>query len=365
MLRRLKSLRRFFCVAFQSRQPVGQRVKSAICLLLLIIGFNLLVYNWAFGYVIDENYGRIAPESVSNRDQVKHETICSSRSVPESCFSVVDHYDSKKNEVYRVLCTEGFDDEYETMVRLREPPGLDFQNSDTRTWKIDHKAISSQYIAALIAAPFMVGTLSLHNAMNIRKTMLNIGLGGGSLDMFLYKVAPEVNITVVELDPTMVELAHRWFGVVEDSHRRTIVADGIDVIRNAAKKNMTYDVVMLDACDGNRMFPCPAAVFRSDDVIVNIKKILKPMGCVVMNLLAMEGETMEKEIDTALELLKSHFPVCIKAWLPEDLNIPVVCLPYALQNSDSSLILYRKRFEKASAQLGLRDILKDVLFRSV
>ncbi|KAK0407049.1 hypothetical protein QR680_018968 [Steinernema hermaphroditum] len=335
MLLRLRSLRRFLLGAFQSRLPFEQRLRSGLCIFLLVIIFNLLVspifcsttniiYNWYFGYVLDENYGRLAPESTieENRNHVVHETICS-KLFPDSCFSVVDVFDEKKNEVNRALLVKGFDSEYDTMVRLRKPNGLDFRNSDTRTWKIDHRAITSQYIAAMIAAPFMVGTLSLDNSMNVRKTMLNIGLGGGSLDMFFHIIAPGVNITVVELDPTMVELAQRWFGIVENAHRRTVVGDGIKVIEKTARENHTYDVIVVDACDLSHNLPCPAAGFRDENVIVNIKKLLTPMGCVVVNLLALESETMEKETDSVVELLKSHFPVCVKAWLPDELNIPV------------------------------------------
>ncbi|KAK0407050.1 hypothetical protein QR680_018968 [Steinernema hermaphroditum] len=364
MLLRLRSLRRFLLGAFQSRLPFEQRLRSGLCIFLLVIIFNLLIYNWYFGYVLDENYGRLAPESTieENRNHVVHETICS-KLFPDSCFSVVDVFDEKKNEVNRALLVKGFDSEYDTMVRLRKPNGLDFRNSDTRTWKIDHRAITSQYIAAMIAAPFMVGTLSLDNSMNVRKTMLNIGLGGGSLDMFFHIIAPGVNITVVELDPTMVELAQRWFGIVENAHRRTVVGDGIKVIEKTARENHTYDVIVVDACDLSHNLPCPAAGFRDENVIVNIKKLLTPMGCVVVNLLALESETMEKETDSVVELLKSHFPVCVKAWLPDELNIPVVCLPYALENSDISLLLYRKRFEMASAQFGLNVVLKNAIFR--
>lgn len=44
-----------------------------------------------------------------------------------------------------------------------------------------------------------------------------------------------MNITVVELEKTMVEVAHKYFGLVDDDHQKTIVMDGVKYIENASK----------------------------------------------------------------------------------------------------------------------------------
>ena len=88
---------------------------------------------------------------------------------------------------------------------------------------------------------------------NDGKTILEIGLGGGSLDMFLHQLNPKVpkkyfpkpiilfqlNITAVELDPVVVSLAQKWFNVVNDNTRRTITTDGLEFIK-LAEKNGRY-----------------------------------------------------------------------------------------------------------------------------
>lgn len=56
------------------------------------------------------------------------------------------------------------------------------------------------------------------------RTMVLIGLGGGSLTMFLSRSQPQLDLHVVELDQSVVDSAHRFFGFQEE--RRTTSAAG-------------------------------------------------------------------------------------------------------------------------------------------
>ncbi|TKR82091.1 hypothetical protein L596_015865 [Steinernema carpocapsae] len=325
----------------------------------LIDGINTWLFHW---YVIDENYGKLASEADLNKlkNSVTVDSICSPI-ISETCFTVKDVFDEESNVVSRVILVKGFDDEYDTSVKLISPRNLSFHDSDTRTWKIDHSAMNSQYIAAIIAAPFMVGALSMEKAGNAKRNLLSIGLGGGSLDMFIHTSVPEINITTVELDPAVVDIARRWFDVVDDPLRRTIVGDGFKFLEKAAKDGGFFDVVVIDACDGNKAIPCPAVAFRDEAMIANAKKVLKTMGCLVVNILTKD----ETRTDEVIDLLHKEFPVCIRALLPNEYNVPVVCLPYELEDSDSSLLLYKKRFEMALNRFGLGAILQNVVFRNL
>jgi len=90
----------------------------------------------------------------------------------------------------------------------------------------------------------MMGAFLVHP--NPRRVMM-MGLGGGQLANFLFERFPGVEIDAVDIDPEVVRLAHKWFGVPPDSRYRTHVGDGRVFLEQA--KN-PWDVVILDAFRG-------------------------------------------------------------------------------------------------------------------
>ncbi|EYC18124.1 hypothetical protein Y032_0028g1688 [Ancylostoma ceylanicum] len=194
--------------------------------------------------------------------------------------------------VERHLLIDGFTDDSDTVVRLVPPRGESFDHSDTRIWSIDHSDIRSQYVAGMLVAPFLVSSLTLDSPDN-GKTVLEIGLGGGSFDMNLHKWKPNVNISVVELDSTVADIAKKWFGVEEVKNRHTIVQDGLVYLQEALKQGVKFDVIVLDACDEAIRAPCPAKVFRTVKVIENFKKALTSSGCLIVNILSNDYSSAE------------------------------------------------------------------------
>jgi spermidine synthase len=74
--------------------------------------------------------------------------------------------------------------------------------------------------------------------------MLIIGLGGGSMAKFLHRRFPQAHIDAVELDPMVVDVARRYFDLVEDERLRVHVGDGRAFIEKSAQR---YDIIFLDA----------------------------------------------------------------------------------------------------------------------
>jgi len=74
--------------------------------------------------------------------------------------------------------------------------------------------------------------------------VLIVGLGGGTLPMFLRKHLPEAHIDVVEIDPVVLEVARKDLGFREDAHLVVHIADGREYIETASD---TWDVIVLDA----------------------------------------------------------------------------------------------------------------------
>lgn len=76
------------------------------------------------------------------------------------------------------------------------------------------------------------------------RRILVVGLGGGSLPMFLRRHYPDATIDAVDIDPAVVDVAKRFFGFREDARMRAHVGDGrafIEAVREP------YDAIFLDA----------------------------------------------------------------------------------------------------------------------
>ena len=57
--------------------------------------------------------------------------------------------------------------------------------------------------------------------------VLVIGLGGGSLPLFIHDYFLQCIIDVVEIDPVMLEVAARWFDFLPEDRLKVHIADGL------------------------------------------------------------------------------------------------------------------------------------------
>jgi spermidine synthase len=81
------------------------------------------------------------------------------------------------------------------------------------------------------------------------KNVLMIGLGGGSIQRAYQHYYPDVTLDTVELDPTVVQIAKKYFLVNESPTFRVHVSDGRLYLRRTEKK---YDAIIMDAYKWSR-----------------------------------------------------------------------------------------------------------------
>ncbi len=81
------------------------------------------------------------------------------------------------------------------------------------------------------------------------RTILIIGLGGGTLPTTLSRLIPGVAIDVVEIDPAVVRVAKKYFRFAAGPRMSVTEEDGRVFVKRAISKGRTYDLVMLDAFD--------------------------------------------------------------------------------------------------------------------
>jgi spermidine synthase len=111
------------------------------------------------------------------------------------------------------------------------------------------------------------------------KTMLMVGLGGGSVSDYFLRHVPDMHVTSVELDPGVTTAAKKYFGVEESARHKLAAGDGrVFLARNKAK----YDIVMIDAFRGGYV---PFHLLTHEFYTLLASR-LEPDGVAVLNLRA-------------------------------------------------------------------------------
>jgi spermidine synthase len=109
------------------------------------------------------------------------------------------------------------------------------------------------------------------------RSVLIVGLGGGSLPRFLHSHFPRMTIDVVELDPDVVDVAAQHCGFQEDSRMRVHVEDGRDFIEGS---HAVYDVIILDCFDAESI----PRHLTTLEFLTGVRKAVAPEGVVVANI---------------------------------------------------------------------------------
>ena len=76
------------------------------------------------------------------------------------------------------------------------------------------------------------------------KKILVIGLGGAAVQKRLWRDFRDVTVKTVELDPEVVDVAHRWFALPRDPRLPIVVDDGRRYLQRTDER---FDVIMVDA----------------------------------------------------------------------------------------------------------------------
>jgi spermidine synthase len=81
------------------------------------------------------------------------------------------------------------------------------------------------------------------------KSVLVIGLGGGTIPTTLQKILPQAQLDCVELDPSVLKVATKYFGFMLQERSTVFVEDGRVFVKRAQKQGRKYDLIILDAFD--------------------------------------------------------------------------------------------------------------------
>jgi spermidine synthase len=111
------------------------------------------------------------------------------------------------------------------------------------------------------------------------RSVLIIGLGGGTIPRALHDVVPQAQIDVVEIDPAVVKVARSYFDLGDNSQLNVIEADGRVQVKRALREQQRYDLIMLDAFDHEYI---PEHLL-TQEFLKEVKSLLAPGGVLAAN----------------------------------------------------------------------------------
>ena len=116
------------------------------------------------------------------------------------------------------------------------------------------------------------------------RRVLIVGLGGGAMVHFLRRHDPDLQVDVVEIDPTVVQIADRYFGVRSEGRTRIITQDAFAYFPEVQEP---YDVIYMDAflkpSDETDSTGVPLRL-KTTNFYRGVREKLTPEGIMVFNI---------------------------------------------------------------------------------
>lgn len=126
--------------------------------------------------------------------------------------------------------------------------------------------------------------------------VLVLGVAGGSVIKTLVdEIGYKGNITGVELDPKVIEVANTYFGLSEVPNLKIVIEDAFEFVLKCQNK---YDLIIIDIFKDTEM---PAFLFE-DFFIKHIKQILNVNGFILFNTMTLNKQHFERNQE-----FKTHY----------------------------------------------------------
>ncbi len=111
------------------------------------------------------------------------------------------------------------------------------------------------------------------------KSILIVGLGGGTLVNLSHTLIPGAQITAVEIDPAVEKMAQQYFSLQPQPWLSSKIQDGRLFIKRALLHKRHYDLVILDAFNGDYI----PEHLMTREFLSEVKQLIGPRGLVISN----------------------------------------------------------------------------------
>ncbi len=143
------------------------------------------------------------------------------------------------------------------------------------------------------------------NEFNRPKNLLLLGLGGGDILWQIHRRWPNCQITAVEIDPIMVNIAKKHFHIDRVPNLKVVTADASQFVQKAKSYQPTanFDAILIDCYLGTQIPP----QLESPKFLKNLSHILTPSGIITFNRLY--AKPTQPQTQKFIQTLKTIFPV--------------------------------------------------------
>ncbi len=114
------------------------------------------------------------------------------------------------------------------------------------------------------------------------REMLMIGLGGGTIASTLMELYPDLKMDLVEVDEAVVKVAQQFFNFYPNAMTNVVIVDGRVFVRRALRIDRRYDLIILDAYNGDYI----PEHLMTKEFLSDVKALLTPNGILVANTFA-------------------------------------------------------------------------------
>jgi spermidine synthase len=179
-------------------------------------------------------------------------------------------------------------------------------DDDSRYLRFDNSLQSAMYLDAPYRTRYRY-TDFFHLALAYNpaaKRILFVGLGAGSSQKRLLREFPQLELTVVELDPVVAEVARRWFHVPSSPRLRVEIGDGR---RYLAEHERRWDAIVVDAFFADAI---PAHLV-THEFLELARSRLAPGGVVVTNAIGAIAGPGSRLFRSIYKTYRTAFPTAL------------------------------------------------------
>ncbi len=149
------------------------------------------------------------------------------------------------------------------------------------------------------------------------KSILILGLGGGTICHLFSKEMPNTQMVVVEIDKVIIDIAKKFFDLDSVPNLKVICADAFRVISEPEKFNLhpnSFDVVVVDIYSGDK-YPDLAT---TGSFFAGIKWFAKSSGLLIFNRVYFGHH--QQQVDEFYDLIKNVYANVGKVMIPGRTN---------------------------------------------
>jgi spermidine synthase len=127
--------------------------------------------------------------------------------------------------------------------------------------------------------PYAKMTLSSLLVQDNPQRILIIGLGGGTLPEVYHSLFPEAEIIISEIDEAVLSVAEDFFDFEQTDQIKVDIGDGRVYVKRAALRNEVFDLVIIDAFNGEYI----PEHLMTEEFLEEVKQLLPENGMLVAN----------------------------------------------------------------------------------